>query len=189
MKLKVLILTLEQLFNMCVIKKLTVIFLAIFFLESKLFAQTPHFLDFQQILNESIAGKKAQNELKKRLEQTVKKLNENQKKLQEEEKKTIQQKKVISAEEYKKKIDSLRKKVANLQKNRSDALQKIATQRAKAKQELLNNLNPIIQEYMQKNQIRMVLNKKNLILADENLNITNDVMKLLNDKIKSVKLD
>ena len=42
---------------------------------------------------------------------------------------------------------------------------------------------------MQKNKIRMVLNKKDLILADEKLNITKDVMELLNAKIKSVKLD
>ena len=109
--------------------------------------------------------------------------------MQEQEKQIIQQKKLISAEEYKKKVDDLRKKVSELQKNRSNALSKISKQRGKAKSELLKNLNPIIQNYMQEKQIRMVLNKKDLILADERLDITNDVMALLNKKIKSVKLD
>ncbi len=109
--------------------------------------------------------------------------------LQDQEKKIIQQKKLISAEEYKKKVNELRKKVSQLQKNRGKTLQKIASQRAKAKENLLKNLNPIIQNYMKEKRIRMVINKKNLILADEKLDITNDVMKLLNDKIKSVKLD
>ena len=161
----------------------------IFFISTNISAQTPHYLDFQKILNESTAGKKAQNELKNRLSQTVKKLDKNQKDLQSQEKQIIQQKKLISAEEYKKKVDELRKKVAELQKNRSNALQKISKQRAKAKNELLKNLEPIIQKYMQDKKIRMVLNKKDLIQADNKLDITKDIMVLLNEKIKSVKLD
>ena len=161
----------------------------IFFITANLSAQTPHYIDFQKILNESIAGKKAQNELKNRLSQTIKKLDKTQKDLQTQEKQIIQQKKLISAEEYKKKVDELRKKVAELQKNRSNALGKINKQRAKAKNELLRNLEPIIQKYMQEKQIRMVLNKKDLIQADNKLDITKDIMVLLNEKIKSVKLD
>ena len=161
----------------------------IFFISTNISAQTPHYLDFQKILNESTAGKKAQNELKNRLSQTVKKLDKNQKDLQSQEKQIIQQKKLISAEEYKKKVDELRKKVAELQKNRSNALGKISKQRAKAKNELLKNLEPIIQKYKQDKKIRMVLNKKDLIQADNKLDITKDIMVLLNEKIKSVKLD
>ena len=161
----------------------------IFFIAANLSAQTPHYIDFQKILNESTAGKKAQNELKNRLSQTIKKLDKTQKDLQNQEKQIIQQKKLISAEEYKKKVDELRKKVTELQKNRSNALGKISKQRAKAKNELLKNLEPIIQEYMQEKQIRMVLNKKDLIQADNKLDITKDIMVLLNEKIKSVKLD
>ena len=174
---------------MNIVKKIFFIFFTIVLTGSNLNAQTPHYIDFQKILNESTAGKKAQIELKNRLDQTIKQLEKNQKDLQEQEKKIIQQKKLISTEEYKKQVNILRKKVSGLQKNRSDALQKIAKQRAKAKQELLKNLNPIIKSYMQEKKIRMVLNKKNLILADEKLDITKDVMTLLNAKIKSVKLD
>ena len=133
--------------------------------------------------------KKAQDELKSRLNKNVEKQNATQKNLQEEEKKLIQQKKLLSQDEYKKKVDELRIKVSNLQKNRGENLQKIAKQRAKAKQELLDNLNPILKKYMAEKQIRMVIDKKNLILADERLDITSDIMKLLNAKIKSVKLD
>ena len=42
---------------------------------------------------------------------------------------------------------------------------------------------------MNKNKIRMVVDKKSLLLADEKLDITKDVMVLLNAKIKSVSLD
>ena len=59
----------------------------------------------------------------------------------------------------------------------------------KAKDELLKNLNPIIKDYMIKNKIRLIMNKKALVLADENLDITQDIIKILNSKLKVIKLD
>ena len=174
---------------MSIIKNFFVLIIVFNFFSTNLSAQTPHYIDFQRILNQSIAGKKAQDELKSRLNKTVEKQNTTQKSLQDEEKKLIQQKKLLSQDEYKKKVNELRKKVSNLQKNRGETLQQIAKQRANAKQELLDNLNPIIKKYMAEKQIRMVIDKKNLILADEKLDITSDIMKLLNAKIKSVKLN
>ncbi len=149
----------------------------------------PHYLDFKYILNESNAGKKAQKNLKEKLDKGIKSLNNKEKSLQEEEKKLIQQKKVISAEEYKKKINELREKVLSLRKNRNKILENIAIERKKARNILLKNLNPIIQDYMQEKGIRLVIDKKNLILADEKLDITKDIIKLLNDKLKEIKLN
>ena len=50
-------------------------------------ADTPHFIDFKYILNESDAGKKAQIFLKNKLEKGFKDIKEKEKKIQEEEKK------------------------------------------------------------------------------------------------------
>ena len=71
-----------------------------------------------------------------------------EKKILEEEKKLIQQKKIISPEAYKDKVTELRKKVSSLQKERNILLESVAKQRAKAKNELLKNLNTIIKDYM-----------------------------------------
>ena len=93
-------------------------------------ADTPYFIDFKYILNESDAGKKAQTFLKNKLEKGFKDIKEKEKKIQEEEKKIIQQKKLVSAEEYKKKVTDLRKKVSNLQKERNEILKSVANKRA-----------------------------------------------------------
>ena len=66
-------------------------------------AETPYILNFNFVLNESTAGKKAQTFLKNKLETGLKKLKDKEAKIQDEEKKIINQKKLISAEEYKKK--------------------------------------------------------------------------------------
>ena len=65
----------------------------------------------------------------------------------------------------------------------------VAKKRAKAKEVLLKNLNPIVKDYMNEKNIRVVLDKKSILLADEKLDITKNIMALLNEKIKSVKLD
>ena len=151
-------------------------------------AELPYILNFKYILNESEAGKKAQNFLKKKLENGLKSLREKEKKIQEEEKKIIQQKKIITPEEYKKKVTELRGKVSSLQQERNKLLESVAKERAKARQELLKNLNPILKDYMKEKKIRMVIDKKSILLVDENLNITKDIIKLLNQKLKSIKL-
>ena len=56
-------------------------------------AELPYYMDFNFILNESVAGKKAQSFLKTKLDNGVKSLNAKEKSIQEEEKKLIQKKK------------------------------------------------------------------------------------------------
>ena len=80
-------------------KKILTIFFILFFVPKSLYADSLYFIDFKYILNESNAGKKAQNFLKSKLENGIKKLKDKELNIQEEEKKVIQQKKIVSAEE------------------------------------------------------------------------------------------
>ena len=153
------------------------------------FADSTYFVDFKFVLNESNAGKEAQKFLKNKLDKGIKNLQSKEKKIQDEEKKIIQQKKVMSADDYKKSVTDLRLKVSNLQKERNNLISEVGKQRAKARKELLKNLNPIIKEYMEKNNIRIVIDKKSILLADDKLDITKEIVKLLNNKLKSIKLN
>ncbi len=170
-------------------KKTFYIVLTVLFFQTNVFADNAYYLDFKYILNESSAGKGAQNFLKNKLNNGIKKLKVKEKELQNQEKEIIKQKKVTSAEEYKKKVVDLRSKVSKLQEERNKLLSDVAEQRSKAKSELLKNLNPIIKEYMKEKKIRLVLDKKSLLLADENLDITKDILDILNTKLKSIKLN
>ena len=165
-----------------------ILFLIFFFISTNqvLYAESPYFLDFKFILNESTAGKKAQTFLKNKLENGIKNIQNKQKNIQEEEKKIIQKKKIISAEEYEKNVKELRNKVSSLQKERNQLLETVSKQRQKARKILLDNLNPIIKNYMKDKKIRMVVDKKSLLLADEALDITQDIISLLNSKLKSI---
>ena len=170
------------------ITQLLILLIAINF-QTHLLADTPSYINFKYILNQSDAGKKAQKVLKTKLDNGIKKLQEREKNIQEEEKKIIQQKKIITPEEYRKKVDQLRSKVSNLQKERNKLLNDVAKQRTNARNQLLKALNPIIKDYMAEKNIKMVIDKKNLLLADDNLDITKDIISVLNQKLKTIKFN
>ena len=171
-------------------KKLKFLIISLIFISfnNLLIADIPHYLDFKYILNSSDAGKKAQNFLKNNLDNGLNDISKKEKKLVEEEKKIISQKKLISQDEYKKKVSDLRNKVLNLQKERNSLLEKVAKNRAQAKEILLKNLNPIVKDYMIEKKIRMVVDKKSILLADDKLDIAKDIMNLLNKKLKTINL-
>ena len=80
---KVLTSTLEQLFKMSFLRKILIILFISFFSANNLFADAPYFLDFKFILNESNAGKKAQNSLKSKLEKGIKSVKAKEKSIQD----------------------------------------------------------------------------------------------------------
>ncbi len=171
------------------IKNVTLVFFFIALSQSYSYSESPYYIDFKYILNESVAGKGAQKKLKDKLSKGIKSLNNKEKQFRDEEKKIITQKKIVSAEEYKEKVQELRKKVVALQKERNSLLDGVAKERSKARNELLKNLNPIVKQYMEEKKIRMVIDKKSLLFADDKLDITQDIIKILNSKLKSIKLN
>ena len=59
-------------------------------------ADTPYFIDFKYVLNESAAGKKAQSALKSKLDKGLKSLSDKEKALKESEKKNYSTKKTYN---------------------------------------------------------------------------------------------
>ena len=83
----------------------------------------------------------------------------------------------------------MRKKVIDYQSARRVAVDKIAKQRKDAREELLNQINPILESYSKENNITLILDKKNLIMGDSDLDITNTIIEKLNTKLPSLKIN
>ena len=167
----------------------TFILILFFSVQKNLLASDIYFVDYSKVMNESIAGKKAQDYLKKLLTNSNKKFNETAKKLKEEENKIISQKNALSKEEYKKKADALRKKVFELNKQREKSIKEVASKRKKAGDEMLKNLNPILGNYMKDNNIAVVIDKKNVLMGDKKFEITSQIIEILNKEFKSINLN
>ena len=171
------------------LKQILIIFFIILLSQSKAISNEIYFIDFSKVMNESVAGKKAQDQLKSLFKNSNKKINDTGKKLKEEETKLISQKTVLSKDDYKKKADALRKKVFNLNKERENAIKDIAKKRAKAKDELLKKLNPILGKYMEEKNIAVVIDKKNVLMGNKKFELTNEIIDILNKELKSINLN
>ena len=73
--------------------KKIIIILFLFLINQQLNAEIPYYINFKYILNESKAGKKAQETLKSKLSKGIANIKVKEKNLQDEEKKIISQKK------------------------------------------------------------------------------------------------
>ncbi len=171
------------------IKIFIVLFIILVPMEKKLLASDVYFIDYSKVMNESTAGKKAQDYLKNLLNNSNKKFNDTAKKLKDEENKIISQKNALSKEEYKKKADALRKKVFELNKGRDKLIRDVAAKRKKAGDEMLKKLNPILGKYMEENNIPVVIDKKNVLMGNKKFEITSQIIEILNKEFKSINLN
>ena len=172
-----------------IIKSLFFIICLNIFAATNLLSDNTYFIDFSKVLNQSLAGSDAQKKLKNKFESQSKKFKEEEENIKKIEVDLISQKKVLSKEEYQTKLDDLRKKVSILQSSKQESLNSIAKARAEAKQELLKAINPILKDFMESNNIRLIINKDNVILGDTTLEITDKIIEILNQKLKSIKIN
>ena len=145
-------------------------------------------LDLTFVLNQSKAGKGAQDFLKKSFNDNAKKFSDMEEKLKNEEIDLLGKKTILTKEEYSKKSDTLRKKVIDYQSQRRMSLDKIATQRAEARETLIKKMRPILETYMSENNISIVIDKRIILEANSDNDITTVIVEKLNKELPSLNL-
>ena len=145
-------------------------------------------LDMKYVLNQSKAGKGAQDFLKKSFNDNQKKFSDLEKSLKKEENDLLGKKTILSKEEYEKKANTLRKKVIDYQSQRKSSLDKIATQRAESRETLMKKIEPIVDAYIKENNVSMVIDKKNMIGGLNKYDITEQIVEKLNKELPSLNL-
>ena len=146
------------------------------------------YLDMTFILNNSKAGKGAQDFLQKTFKDKQKQFANNEKMLKKEEEDLLSKRGDLTSEEYQKKSNELRKKVIDYQGERRSALEKITRQRAEARETLLEKLDPIVNSYIKENNISFVIDKKNVLGGQSDLDITKVVIEKLNKELPSLNI-
>ena len=145
-------------------------------------------LDMKQVLNNSKAGKGAQDFLRKSFNDNAKKFSDMEKAMKQEENDLLAKKKILSKEEYTKKTNVLRKKVIDYQSERKSSLDKITTQRSEFRETLLKKVRPIVDSYIKENNISLVMDKKNMIGGLTEYDITKIIIEKLDKELPSLKL-
>jgi outer membrane protein len=152
------------------------------------FAEETYFIDMQKLLNQSKAGKEAKDFLKKKIITGDKQFKEEGELLKKEEIDLIAKKKTLSTDEYKKTLNQLREKNVKFQKKRANFAKIIATQRADARNRLIQALDPMLTKYMSENNIQIIIYKKYVVMANSKLDLTDKVLGIFNKELKSLNL-
>ena len=145
-------------------------------------------LDLKYVLNNSKAGKGAQDFLKKSFKDSTQKYSDMEIALKKEEQDLLTKKTVLSKEEYVKKSDALRKKVIDYQSQRRASVDKIATLRTESRQKLIDAIDPILEIYIKDNNISLVIDKKSTLQGKPETDITKIITEKLDKVLPSLNL-
>ena len=145
-------------------------------------------LDLTYVLNNSKAGKDAQEFLKKTFNENTKKFSDIEKALKKEESDLLAKKATLNKEEYTEKMNSLRKRSIDYQSERRAAIDKLTTQRAKARETLINKIDPILKVYIKENNISLVADRKFILGGAPDHDITKIIVEKLNKELPSLNL-
>ena len=145
-------------------------------------------LDLTYVLNNSKAGKEAQEFLKKKFKENTKKFSNIEEALKKEESDLLAKKATLNKEEYTEKMNSLRKRSIDYQSERRAAIDKLTTQRAKARETLINKIDPILKVYIKENNISLVTDRKFILGGHPDYDITKIIVEKLNKELSSLNL-
>ena len=112
-----------------------------------------------------------------------------EKQIKIKEKEINDQKNIIKKEEIEKMIKNLNILLKEYQNKRIEVNNNLKNEKKKYSQEILKVLNPILTDYVEKNNITLVLDKKNILVGIKTLDITKIILEIFNNKTKDIILN
>ena len=142
------------------------------------------YLDLDNIVKNTKAGKSIINKLKASKDTALKKFEKKEKELKKVEEDINKQKNVLSKEELRNKVSDFKKDISSFRNEREKLINDFNIKKIQEFEKFFKKITPIIGEYVEKKNIDFVLDKKNIFLANKNNDITNEIIKLIDEKIK-----
>ena len=137
------------------------------------------FMDIDYVLNNSKLGKSIYSELDKLNKDNLKKLNSKEKLIKEKKDKIEKKKNVSSQEQLEKDVNLFNKEVDLYRNEKNKLLNEFKKIKKNKLDDFLIKINPLIQEYIKKNSIDLVLEKNQIFMGNTKIDITNDIVKLI----------
>ena len=140
------------------------------------------YLDLDFIFANSIKGKNIQKELKNIDLENINILKEKENELKSEENKILSQKNILSDDTYNEKVNNFKKKLDSFRLEKDRMVKGFDKTRKTKLDEFILEINDIVEKYVEKKSIDLVLNKKHILMGKNKYNITNEIMNILNSQ-------
>ena len=140
------------------------------------------YLDLDFIFANSNKGKNIQEELKNIDLENINILKQKENELKSDENKILSQKNILSDEIYNEKVKNFQKKMDNFRLEKDKLVKGFDKTRKTKLDEFILEINDIVEKYVEKESIDLVLNKKHILMGKNKYNITNEIMDILNNQ-------
>jgi len=147
------------------------------------------YIDMNKILSESKVSTFVEKELTKLHETKLDSFKKMQENLQKKEMDLVSKRSILAKNVFDAEVKLLNEDAQKYQDKRRKWFDEIAVKRNTARTKVLKSLDPIISNYFEKNQISLILYKRNIAIANSELDITDAIIDELNKKLPSIKLN
>ena len=138
------------------------------------------FIDIDFILKNSNLGKSILNEIENLNNKNIDELQSKEKELKKIEEEIKSKKNILSEQEFKKEVDLLKEKIKKYRIYKDKLVNDFEQNKNKKLNLFFKEVNPIIQKFMDKNSIDILLDRKNVFIGKKNSDITNQIIQELN---------
>ena len=142
------------------------------------------YIDLDNIFQKSNHGKKIISKLNEMNNKNISNIKVKENEIIELDKEVKIKKNLITQNDLNLMISDLNNKVSDLKIYRDNLIKNYEENKNNEIKDFFNRINPILQDYMTKNSIDFILDKKNIFIATKNNDITDVILELINNKIK-----
>ncbi len=165
-------------------KTSTILIVLMIFISSSNSEDQIVYLDLDNVVNNTKAGKLILSELEKSKNSALQRFEKREKDLKKIEDEIKKQKNVISEDEFKKRLVEFRKEITKFRQDKQKVINEFNQKKQIEFAEFFKKITPIIEQYVSEKKIDIVLDKKNIFIAAKKKDITSEIIDIINSKIK-----
>lgn len=159
-----------------------IIFLVFFLNPNAKSENNVYFIDLDVIVENSKLGKNLINNIDIKNKKNIDSLKIKETNIKKEEKEINKVKNVLSEDEFKLRINKINKEITLFNDEKKKLIEELNELKINEYNNFFQKISPIIQDYMEKNSINILLSKKNIFIGKSKYDITNEVIKLIDQQ-------
>ncbi len=166
-------------------KKVLIFLILNFFFSNITYSDTNiAFLDVQYIIDKSNLGIKYKKQIDGKVKEIQSKLKKSEIKIKEKENEISDKKNILKKDEISTMVSELNNDLNEYQILRKALNDDLVKQKRLYSKKILNILNPLLTNYVETNNIKLVIEKKNILVGMKTLDITMQILEIFNEETK-----
>lgn len=167
---------------MKLLRYLILVLFLVFFNSNLKADNSVYFIDLDNIIENSKLGKNLIKIIENKDKKNIELLKTQESKIIKEENEINKVKNILSQDELELRINNIKNEINSFNENKNNAIKELNQLKTEEYNNFFKKINPIIQEYMDKNSINILFSKKNIFIGKSKYDITEDIIKLIDEK-------